>query len=480
MHRYVRNRLDSVRDRAEGGTPAFWLISSDGGPNLGSHEHACRSLHMEVRLERLDPPSEHAIAAGKRIRLAIVSMTKRPVDILGWLEHHRRLGVERFYLRIEDTPELSKTLEGYAWSSIVDRTFATNTQRDYIKQTARQNAHVAESIPKAESARITHILHIDDDELLYCAGGMDALKAELASHSDPHTCDFHLANLEALATSPSEPAHAIFRRGGTRAFRHDRMNYCAYMNGKSFGRVAAPRLRSHGPHGFYCDGANDRHAVPPWRGCILHFESATFSLWQSKFGDLAATHAGEADADEKLPRYYREGVRAMAALRAARAKGDAMAVEVARQGASALWKRWKMWPPAGGHAERAAFDAALAQVEATRAPQVIQGQGVTLLPLEPIVIDDASLHGDASSRSTAKPDAATAQREAGARPPAVHPPARLYTPIRTPSRTPHVSSCCCFTSCSASGTSQGWRHRRHDTSGQDGYPEGFRSAREQT
>ena len=115
---------------------------------------------MHVRLERVAAP-----ASNSKISVGIVCMTKQPMDLIGWLEHHRRLGVLKFYLRIEGTPSLATLLAEPPWSGLVESTFASNTCRDYIHQTARQNAHVASAIPRARLAGLTHILHIDDDEV---------------------------------------------------------------------------------------------------------------------------------------------------------------------------------------------------------------------------------------------------------------------------------------------------------------------------
>ena len=42
-----------------------------------------------------------------KVRLGIVLKTKDPIAIHDWLRHHQNLGVERVYMRIEDTPGLA-------------------------------------------------------------------------------------------------------------------------------------------------------------------------------------------------------------------------------------------------------------------------------------------------------------------------------------------------------------------------------------
>ena len=117
---------------------------------------------MHVRLDKVAAPSSTSCS----VAVGIVCMTKQPVDLIGWLEHHRRLGIRRFFLRVEDTPSLAALLAQPPWSHLVESTFASEaTCRDYIHQTARQNAHVASAIPRARKAGLTHILHVDDDEV---------------------------------------------------------------------------------------------------------------------------------------------------------------------------------------------------------------------------------------------------------------------------------------------------------------------------
>jgi hypothetical protein len=61
--------------------------------------------------------------------IGVVTMTKRPVDLLTWLRYHREhIGVCRYFIRVEDTPELSEVLCTSPWSDLVEATFASKTQ----------------------------------------------------------------------------------------------------------------------------------------------------------------------------------------------------------------------------------------------------------------------------------------------------------------------------------------------------------------
>ena len=203
----------------------------------------------------------------------------------------------------------------------------------------------------------------------------------------------------------------LFR--GVTAFRHEPRHYCAYTNGKSFGVLGAIGLRPKGPHRFTSDGGGGggssaggggsgsgggsdgedsmpslSHDIQPHVGCILHFESSLFAMWQAKYCAMAMRHMADDGAIDRIKSqtpfaFYRESLAAaVAMLRAASADDDddddddddgpsLQATVMAK--AIKLWSRWKLppdglpEPPPPGHP-----------------PLVLDGKGVTLLqPLEP-------------------------------------------------------------------------------------------------
>ena len=218
-------------------------------------------------------------------RLAIVSMMKRPPNLFTWLHYHtERAGVTRFYLRIEDTPELEVDLNLPPWSTSVHATFASSAAADVDAQMSRQQAFVDSSVATARADGVTHLLHIDDDELLYCHSGSAALHA-LLSNASPAVLDLHCHNLEAL--HPADESDDPFLHAC--AFRHRRLDYGAYSNGKSIGVVAHPTLKSNGVHHFATLQTDVMH-LPPSAAAILHFESATYSRWIAKLMPFVQEH----------------------------------------------------------------------------------------------------------------------------------------------------------------------------------------------
>ncbi len=133
-------------------------------------------------------------------RIGIATMTKQPHRFASWLAYHReRIGVVRFYVRIEGTPGLARWLKQTSpWdTSVTVISDEVGPSRDYLAQVARQEAHVSAAIGHARADGLTHLLHIDDDELLYCADGVPALYAALA-HAPASAVSVHVDNLEAL------------------------------------------------------------------------------------------------------------------------------------------------------------------------------------------------------------------------------------------------------------------------------------------
>ena len=50
-------------------------------------------------------------------------------------------------------------------AGVIELTEARDTRTHYFEKVSRQNAAVSAAIPRARAAGLTHLLHIDDDEL---------------------------------------------------------------------------------------------------------------------------------------------------------------------------------------------------------------------------------------------------------------------------------------------------------------------------
>tara|TARA_B110000027_G_scaffold132987_1_gene160390 strand:+ start:4613 stop:5374 length:762 start_codon:yes stop_codon:yes gene_type:complete len=157
-------------------------------------------------------------------------------------------------------------------------------QTSYFSLMQRQAAHVNESVHAAVGDGVTHLLHIDDDELLWCPNGTRALESHLQcvlsdEEGEGDVC-FHLQNIEASyeASSCHNPFTTVTH------FVLTPSDFTSYANGKSIGAVSGS-LRAHGPHFF---SGRVVH-VPAHVGVVVHYESACFEKWREKFAGYVAS-----------------------------------------------------------------------------------------------------------------------------------------------------------------------------------------------
>lgn len=199
-------------------------------------------------------------------RVGIVCMTKRPIAFDTWIEYHRTLGIRHFFIRIEDTPDL---LKEHGDDVTVTRSDGDQT---YMLQMNRQNDHVNDSISKCSDLDITHLLHIDDDELLYCSRGFGNFCNQLIMNN-MYAC-LHLRNYEALASH--KDVQDPFKE--CTHFKTDSKTFTAYANGKSIACLKHD-VKANGPH-YFCGSVKD---LTTDDAVILHYESMTFERWREKF-----------------------------------------------------------------------------------------------------------------------------------------------------------------------------------------------------
>lgn len=287
-------------------------------------------------LIRIRPPQHAGDTTGDaNVRLGIVGMTRNPHRLDTWLMyHHVIVGVERFFLHVENTAWLSSLLSRPPWCEVVVAKFVEreDSHYDYFTLMHRQVEHVNASIGLARDTGLTHIAHIDDDELIYCASGVEEFRRALGRAASPSAS---LKNIEAII--PHHACDDVFRE--CTAFRCCPSRFCAYSNGKSIGFLGCADLKAHGPHHFRGSMPTTPDIVETYQGCILHYESGTFARWLAKFSGLARRHTRDPKQISSIPfPFYKESIAAAQALIDA---GDASGVEE-RDAALRLWQRWKM------------------------------------------------------------------------------------------------------------------------------------------
>ena len=233
-----------------------------------------------------------------KTRVALITVMYNPPDLPIWLRHHRMMGVERFYLRLEDTPMYVEYLSN-AQDVSLEVGEKDHVGSNYFSLMDRQKRFVDQSIVAARQNGIDWVITIDSDELL---------KGSLAFLEDlplQKSC-LHMTNAEAVYSGDEESCFSSQR------FRECSLqSKCrSYINGKSGGR-AIDGVSQAGPHYFAYEGAiNGPHLfeIPFDVLCVLHFDSCSFSSWSSKFMNLSAGSKDVAKTGEIPFQYYNESI----------------------------------------------------------------------------------------------------------------------------------------------------------------------------
>ena len=336
-------------------------------------------------------------------RCAVATMTKRPANFVTWLEwHSSHLQAVHFFLRVEDSPAHVNFLQHTPPWKDCCTVWATNeeAQRDWISQSDRQAQHVMRAIAAARKMGVTHLLAIDDDELLFLPNGLSSLVA--AIHGAPNgseLCEFHALTLEALA--PSITCANPFAE--CCAFRHVAADYCSYgqgelSHGKSIGVLAHGALAPLNPHHFRGASSSDHDpaatfllrtlVLPPSVAVILHYESCSYRRWRDKFLGYASRMRQEGGRNEpgvrqaaSFSKFYKQSVEACMHLLQAEATEKAtagMATGPGQRGPPATCRT-----PAEKHAQAVWMEAKLEPdtVTAARPIEYIRTLGrLTLIP----------------------------------------------------------------------------------------------------
>jgi ERCC4-related helicase len=127
--------------------------------------------------------------------IGIVSMMKNPKNIETWLEIHRNLGIKRFYIRLEDTPELVEFLKSQ--SDVKTDISQSTGVNEYVEIQNRQAKMVDKALQDGRNDGIDWLIHIDSDEIL--KGNLE----EIANLPET-TRTFWMQNYEALYSNVPE------------------------------------------------------------------------------------------------------------------------------------------------------------------------------------------------------------------------------------------------------------------------------------
>jgi hypothetical protein len=229
------------------------------------------------------------------VKIAIASMMRRPTDIALWFEHHRSLGIQRFYIRLEDSPAVAAFLK--TQPDVYYEEGKSGDQNNYTTQVNRQRDFVNKMLPKAAAEGVDWVVHIDADELLEgdVTGTLSALPAE--------TLIGKLNNAEAVFGDGEATCFSA-----KRFIRCDKGGPCtAYVNGKGVGRPVAG-VTLGGAHDFVYKGKVDPAVtaqIPFETLHVLHYDSCTIGAWLEKFAHMSK----KAKLDDIVFPYYKESIK---------------------------------------------------------------------------------------------------------------------------------------------------------------------------
>ncbi len=233
---------------------------------------------IENNYKKFEPIiQKHTINNFDKINLVIVTLTKNPIRLDFWLDYHiNKCNIKKIYLRIEDTPELELLVQKYP--NIIESKFV-NTNKTYLNDytilQVKQKEFINETIEKIKKSTryndiYTHILHIDDDELLYFPNGLYKFYNEILDNQNYST--YKINNIEAVYTKKTNnifnaPHFCICPR-----------EFTSYCNGKSIGNLKND-IKCYGPHKF----TGEEYCLNSSNVIILHYESSCINKWIEKF-----------------------------------------------------------------------------------------------------------------------------------------------------------------------------------------------------
>lgn len=273
--------------------PNGQLVVFDQTPQNSSVEPMTSQFTSQLDEEPVDNGSDLSFSQP----IAIVSMMKKPKNIETWLAKHRELGISRFYIRLEDTPELEEMLGEQM--DVVLTVGKSTGKNEYLDIQTRQNKMMDGALKAAKADGQYWLIHIDSDEIL---------QGDLAEIRElPNTVrTFWFQNEEAkYANIPRSEDNCFIASKFINCAEHP--DKCvSYGNGKGGGRVADD-VSADGPHRFKSSIPEANAGQPKLsRVIVQHYESCDFDMYKQKFQNLAVQ-----DTPNNIPfSYYTDSIEA--------------------------------------------------------------------------------------------------------------------------------------------------------------------------
>jgi hypothetical protein len=228
-------------------------------------------------------------------KIAIVSMMKSPKNLETWLRIHRAIGIARFYIRLEDTPDAEAFLQSQ--SDVYLQIGESTGINEYKEIQTRQNTWVNEALRLGQVDGMSWLIHIDSDEIV--EGDLDIVR-----RLPENTRTFWMQNVEAKYAAIPRTQDNCFTAAQFVNCAEPGASCVSYANGKAGGRCS-PDVSAFGPHRF--TSSRNRSDDPKLEGIVVqHYESCDFAMYKEKYAGLAVQ-----DQDNDIPfPYYRDSIEA--------------------------------------------------------------------------------------------------------------------------------------------------------------------------
>jgi hypothetical protein len=225
--------------------------------------------------------------------VAIVSMMKDPKNMDTWLHRHRKAGIQHFFLRLEDSPDVAASLESQ--SDITLQIGESTGINEYDNKQVRQDEWVNKALKLAlKIPSLGWMIHVDSDEIV--VGNLASLQQ---LPDQVRTVWFQ--NVEAKFRDIPAVEESCFDAARFVNCAEEPGQCAAYGNGKSAGRIASD-VSAHGPHRFKSSRQDTEQKVDDI--VVEHYESCDFDMYKKKFKGLAVQ-----DKKMNIPfSYYNEAI----------------------------------------------------------------------------------------------------------------------------------------------------------------------------
>ena len=221
------------------------------------------------------------------VHVALISCIYKPKNIETWLQIHRNFGISRFYINLENTPELVNYLKEQPDVSL--SVSNSDNKNNYLSLQDRQVEFIQKALILAKKDNIDFVVHIDSDEIL--EGDINEILS-----LPPDVSTFWMQNYEAVYEKIPDKSDNCFQ---AKKYLDCSNEICAsYINGKGGARVI-PSIKVIGPHRFAGTEKEIKLNI-----IIKHYESCDFDQYIKKYKNLLK------DVDlSKIPFvYYRKSI----------------------------------------------------------------------------------------------------------------------------------------------------------------------------